>query len=144
MAISVSSSGVAAPVSGGNQTQSYCSPNPLPILTASANVPAGHELVWYDAPTGGMIVPTPTLNSVGSVTYYAASKNISTSCESNTRTSITLTITAAAPPTITAVGSTTFCTGGNVTLTASTGNSYTWSNGATTASIVLKEEFVCL
>lgn len=137
LAVSVGSTGVAAPVSGGNQTQSYCSPNPLPILTASANVPAGHELVWYDAPTGGMIVPTPTLNSVGSVTYYAASKNISTSCESNTRTSITLTITAAAPPTITAVGSTTFCTGGNVTLTASTGNSYTWSNGATSASIVV-------
>lgn len=137
LAVSVSSTGVAAPISGGNQTQSYCSPNPLPILTASANVPAGHELVWYDAPTGGMIVPTPTLNSVGSVTYYAASKNTSTSCESNTRTSITLTITVAAAPTISASGSTTFCTGGNVTLTASTGNSYTWSNGATTPSIVV-------
>lgn len=36
---------------------------------------------------------------------------------------------------ITASGSTTFCQGGNVTLTASGGNSYLWSTGVTTAAI---------
>jgi gliding motility-associated-like protein len=40
-----------------------------------------------------------------------------------------------APPTITAGGPTTFCTGGSVTLTSSAGTSYLWSNGATTRSI---------
>jgi hypothetical protein len=38
--------------------------------------------------------------------------------------------------TITPSGSTTFCEGGSVTLTASAGASYLWSNGATTQSIV--------
>ena len=38
-------------------------------------------------------------------------------------------------PTISASGSTTFCTGGSVTLTSSAGSSYLWSTGATTTSI---------
>lgn len=40
-----------------------------------------------------------------------------------------------ATPTITPGGSTTFCAGGSVTLTSSTGTSYLWTNGATTGSI---------
>ncbi|MEZ5069062.1 MAG: hypothetical protein R2847_11520 [Bacteroidia bacterium] len=39
--------------------------------------------------------------------------------------------------TITASGATTFCAGGSVTLTASTGSSYLWSNGKTTKSITV-------
>ncbi|MBF4517186.1 T9SS sorting signal type C domain-containing protein [Flavobacterium sp. ANB] len=42
-----------------------------------------------------------------------------------------------AVPTISASGTTTFCEGGNVTLTSVTGTSYLWSNGATTKSIVV-------
>lgn len=38
-------------------------------------------------------------------------------------------------PTITTSGSTSFCSGGSVILTSSPGNSYLWSNGATTQSI---------
>jgi hypothetical protein len=38
-------------------------------------------------------------------------------------------------PTITALGDTTFCTGGKVTLQASASTDYVWSNGATTQSI---------
>lgn len=40
-------------------------------------------------------------------------------------------------PTITADGPTTFCAGGQVVLTATSGNSYLWSNGATTQSITV-------
>jgi uncharacterized repeat protein (TIGR01451 family) len=40
-------------------------------------------------------------------------------------------------PTITPSGPTTFCTGGSVTLTASAGTSYSWSNGQTTQSITV-------
>ena len=40
-------------------------------------------------------------------------------------------------PTITAVGSTTICTGDSVELTTNTGNSYQWSTGETTQSIVV-------
>lgn len=40
-------------------------------------------------------------------------------------------------PTISTSGSTSFCAGGNVTLTASSGSSYLWSTGATTSSITV-------
>ncbi|MBK9981589.1 MAG: SBBP repeat-containing protein [Saprospiraceae bacterium] len=40
-------------------------------------------------------------------------------------------------PTITAGGTTTFCQGGSVMLTASLANSYLWSNGATTQTITV-------
>jgi large repetitive protein len=45
--------------------------------------------------------------------------------------------TSQATATITPSGPTTFCAGGSVTLTASTGTSYAWSNGATTQSITV-------
>jgi hypothetical protein len=44
-------------------------------------------------------------------------------------------VNALPTPTITASGATTFCQGGKVTLSASTGSSYAWSTGATTQSI---------
>jgi hypothetical protein len=40
-------------------------------------------------------------------------------------------------PVVTASGSTSFCAGGSVTLTATTGNTYLWNNGATTQSITV-------
>lgn len=127
----------AAPASGGNQSQVVCLPNAIPTLTASATVPAGHTVIWYNAATGGSAVASPILNTAGTVTYYAASRNNSTTCESNTRTAVTLTITAVPQPTLTAGGATTFCEGGSVVLTASAGNSWAWSNGATTQSITV-------
>ncbi|MCD0470042.1 T9SS sorting signal type C domain-containing protein [Flavobacterium sp. JAS] len=42
-----------------------------------------------------------------------------------------------APPTISASGPITFCTGGSVTLTSTSGTSYLWSTGATTQSIAV-------
>jgi len=52
---------------------------------------------------------------------------------------VTLTQQGGAPPVITASGSTTFCQGGSVSLTASPANSYLWSNGATTQSITVSQ-----
>ena len=40
-------------------------------MTASASVGSGETLTWYDAATGGNVVTSPTLSSVGTVTYYA-------------------------------------------------------------------------
>ncbi|WP_307292336.1 DUF7507 domain-containing protein [Pedobacter agri] len=78
-----------APVSGGDQV--VCATVPLQTLTATANTAAGNTVVWYDAPTGGNIT-TPTHHAIGTVTYYAASKNNGTNCESLTRTAVSLTI----------------------------------------------------
>ncbi len=52
---------------------------------------------------------------------------------------ITLTKQGGSVPVVTASGSTTFCTGGSVTLTSSAGTNYLWSTGATTASIVVTQ-----
>ncbi len=137
LAITVGPGSVAAPASGGNQTATSCPPNPTPTLTATATVPAGHTVVWYTAASGGSIVASPTLNSVGTITYYAASRNTSSGCESNIRTAVVLTINLAPPPSITAGGPITFCQGGSVLLTANSGTSYTWSNGVTSQSITV-------
>ena len=137
LAISTNSSGIAAPISGSDQTQTVCSGSSIPTITATATVPAGHTVVWYNAATGGVVVGSPTLNTVGSVTFHAASRNTSTGCESATRTAVTLTITSVPPASITTNGSTTFCQGGSVTLTANSGTSWLWSNGATSQSIVV-------
>lgn len=72
---------------------------------------------------------------------YAATLTYSTVYGSNPYTN-SKTISATvnprpAKPTITPNGSTTFCEGGSVTLTSTTGASYLWSTGATTASIVV-------
>ena len=48
---------------------------------------------------------------------------------------VTLTQQSGTVPTVTTSGSTTFCTGGNVTLTCATAQNYLWSNGATTQAI---------
>src|SRR5690606_34380145 len=78
----------AAPVSGGDQV--VCALDPLQILTAEATVPGGATLSWYDAPIGGNVVAAPTLDTVGTITYYAEAGN--GDCVSATRTALTLTI----------------------------------------------------
>ncbi len=135
--VTVGSSAVASPTSGGNQAQGACAGGAIPTLTATATVPSGHSVVWYNAATGGSVVTNPILNTVGSITYYAESVNNTTFCRSTTRTPVTLTITSVPGATASAAGPTTFCQGGSVVLTASSGTTYNWSNGATTQSITV-------
>jgi subtilisin-like proprotein convertase family protein len=52
---------------------------------------------------------------------------------------VTLTQQGGSTPVITASGATTFCAGGSVSLTATSGSSYLWSNGATTQSITVNQ-----
>ncbi|MFM7672022.1 MAG: S8 family serine peptidase [Bacteroidota bacterium] len=137
LAITVGSGSISAPLSGGNQSQAVCPGASTPTLVASATVPTGHTLRWYDAVTGGNIVANPSWSTVGTITYYAASVNNLTGCESSTRTPVTLTITSIPAAAITASGPTTFCQGNAVLLAANSGSGYSWSNGATTGSILV-------
>jgi hypothetical protein len=137
LAVTVGSGSVANPTSGGNQAQAVCQGGPVPTLTATATVPAGHSVVWYNAATGGSVVANPILNTVGTITYYAASVENATNCVSATRTAVILTITNVPGATASAGGPTTFCQGNSVVLTASAGTTYNWSNGATTQSITV-------
>jgi gliding motility-associated-like protein len=64
----------------------------MPILTATATTASGNTIVWFNAPQDGFEVANPTLNTVGTITYYAASFN--GTCYSTTRVPVTLTINA--------------------------------------------------
>jgi hypothetical protein len=126
------------PISGGDITE--CEATPLQTLTAAATSPVGSTAVWYDAATGGSIVASPILNSIGTVTYYAESVNSTTNCPSLTRTAVTLTINAL-PLAPTSGGDLTECEATPIqTLTAAAtspiGSTVVWYNAATGGSIV--------
>ena len=70
-----------------------CALDNIQTITATADVPDGVSVVWFDAPTGGNIVPDPSLNSIGTVTFYAEALNDLTGCTSEPpRSPATLTL----------------------------------------------------
>ncbi|MBK9638410.1 MAG: T9SS type A sorting domain-containing protein [Bacteroidetes bacterium] len=96
-------------------------------VTLTANT--GSTYLWSNGATTKSISATTASNYIVSVTQ-------SNGC-SSTSTATPVTVGAAPTPTISASGPLTFCTGGNVVLTSSTGTGYLWSNGATTNSITV-------
>ncbi|MDQ3110025.1 MAG: T9SS type A sorting domain-containing protein [Bacteroidota bacterium] len=111
----------ASITAGGPLT--FCSGGSV-TLTASG----GSSYLWSNGATSSSI----TVSSSGNftVTSYSVNGNCSI-----TSASTTVTVNPTPTPAISASGPLTFCSGGNVTLTASGGNTYLWSNGATTTSI---------
>lgn len=82
----------ALPPPTGNGDISECAENPVQTLTASATPPTGAYVVWYTTTSGGSPV-SPTLNSVGNVTYYAESvDNSDSNRRSLFRTAVELTM----------------------------------------------------
>gem|GEM_PF-2528124 len=75
--------------------------------------------------------PAAISTSASGTTVYTFTPSVP--CAASTTMSVTVNPYLTA--TISAGGPTTFCYGGSVVLTASGGTTYTWSNGATTASI---------
>ena len=83
-------SALPPPTSDGDLTE--CEQNPIQTLTASATPPSGAHVVWYTATSGGSPV-SPTLNTVGNVTYYGESvDNSDSNRRSLFRTAVELTI----------------------------------------------------
>jgi len=125
---------IQAPAS--NATVAYCQGDVATALTATAST--GCTIVWYTQATGGAPIPTPTPTTAvaGSSTYYVAQQDANG--YEGPRTMVTVTINATpSTPVITASGSTSFCTGGNVVLTSSTPMGNVWSNGANTVAITV-------
>ena len=92
---------------------------------------AGASYLWSNGAT------TASINVTAAGTYTVRVSNAN-GCQSAASIGIIVTVNALpATPTITPGGPTTFCTGGSVTLTSSAGTGYLWSNGATTASIIV-------
>ena len=124
----------AAPVAPGNGgDQTVCEQSPIQTLTATATSTGSNTISWYTAATWGNLVASPTLNTVGTATYYAEASN--GTCSSLSRTAVNLTIKPTPPAP--AVMVTNNCNGTS-TLTAS---NYTgvllWSTNQTTASITV-------
>ncbi|MGO4867440.1 Ig-like domain-containing protein, partial [Flavobacterium sp. W21_SRS_FM7] len=124
-----------APISGGDQK--VCTDGTTSQkLTATATVPSGVTITWYNAAVDGQIVSNPVQVGVGSVIYYAqANKN---SAYSLTRTAVKLTISPASSAAISG-GNQTVCSDGTTTqkLTATaTGETITWYTSPTGGTAV--------
>jgi len=109
-----------------------CETNPIVPLVATASVPTGSTIKWYLTAVGGSPVANHSLNSVGTITYYAETDN--GACISLTRTPITLTINPA-PATPTSFGTATKCAEAVIvplTATATaTGSTISWYTSQT-------------
>ncbi|MEO0312295.1 MAG: hypothetical protein RIQ89_1952, partial [Bacteroidota bacterium] len=119
--------------------------NPLPSVLVNAGTPANGQCNLSSTTSGNITSHQWLLNGNG---ISGATQNAYTATQSggyslrvtnnNNCSKVSTTNTITVPPfapTITASGPTTFCFGGSVTLTATAGSSYIWSNGATTQSI---------
>ena len=114
----------------------YCVGATASALTATANNDC--TLLWYVSATGGTSIPTPTPNTsvAGTAVYYVS--QINADGYEGARTMVTVTVNALpATPSVTANGSTTFCTGGSVDLSSSEATGNLWSNGNPTQTITV-------
>lgn len=114
-----------ATITAGGPT-SFCTGG---SVTLTAN--SGSQYLWSP---GGATTRSITVSTSGSYTVRVT--NTSGVNATSPATVVTVSSTMAAP-TITASGPTSFCAGGNVTLTSSTAGAYLWSNSATTQSITV-------
>lgn len=71
----------AAP--GGFINQTYCEGETVDLIVVT-----GSNIIWYDAPTGGNIIPTGTAIVAGTTYYASQTQN---GCESDNRLGVTMT-----------------------------------------------------
>ena len=117
---------IATPTIAAGGPTTFCAGGSV-TLTSSP----GTSYLWSNGAT------TRSINITTSGSYTVRVTN-SGGCQSASSAATVVTVNALpATPTISPGGPTTFCTGGNVTLSSSAGTSYLWSNGATTSSITV-------
>ena len=85
IAVTASINPVGAPT--GNANQTFCNAETVGLLVTTS----GSNIVWYNASTGGAVVPNGTA-LVSGTTYYASQNN--GTCESPTRLAVTATLGA--------------------------------------------------
>lgn len=111
--------------------------NPLPTVTITADAPTtfctgGSVNLTSDQTTGNVWSTSATSQSINVNTSgtYTVTYTDGNGCEA-TSNSIAVSVSATPVPTIAASGSTTICSGDDVTLTASASDSYVWNlNGS--------------
>ena len=135
------------PVFNAIATQTLCTGSTTSAINLTSAV-AGTTFTWFNTtpavniglPNGsGATIPSFTaVNNTTqpiTATYLALSYYQGETSGCGTSRQFNYVVNPKPEATITASGSTTFCTGGAVTLTSSPGASYLWSNGAQTQSI---------
>jgi gliding motility-associated-like protein len=144
--IIVSTSGSYTVSVGGGSCMATSSPttitvNPTPVATITPGGPtsfcAGGSVTLTSSAGGSYLWSTgETTQSITVSTSGSYTVTVTTSgCSATSAPTAVMVSTIPAPPTITPGGPTTFCLGGSVTLTSSTGGSYLWSTGETTQAI---------
>ncbi len=133
LAITVALDDPAAPTTTESMQDFCLSDNPT-LADIQVNEPT---VIWYDAPTGGIIL-SPATGLVDDTTYYASLFDTSTGCESSVRLAITVNITDSSTPTTTA-SEQTFCLIDNPTVASIQVNEpniiwYSSPTGGTTVS----------
>jgi hypothetical protein len=113
----------ATPTITASGPTSFCAGGSV-TLTSSA----GTTYLWSNGATTASITPTTS----GSYTVRVTSNGYQSAPSTATVVTVNPLPTA---PTISASGPISFCIGGSVTLTSSTGSTYLWSTGETTQSI---------
>jgi hypothetical protein len=119
--------------------------NPLPNASISPSGPTtfcngGNVLLISGSSSGNLWSTSATTQFITVTTSgnYSLTVTDANNCTANSSV-VTVTVDNSPAATITASGSTTFCQGGNVTLTGNGGSSYSWSTTATTPSIVVNQ-----
>ena len=82
VAVTASINTIAAPTGFANQT--FCSGETVGLILVN-----GSDILWYDAPTAGNVIPNGTA-LVSGTTYYAS--QTVTGCESPTRLAVTMSL----------------------------------------------------
>ena len=100
-------------------------PGSSTMLTASG----GASFIWSTGATSATIVINPSVS-----TNYSVTVTDTNGC----RGSSSVTVNTLTPPNIQISGDNTICQGDSTILTASGGNSYIWSTGATTNQIIVR------
>ncbi len=95
--------------------------------SVTLSAPAGYSYSWSNGATAQQIV----VNTSGT---YSVVVSAGAGCTA-TAQAVQVTVNSLPTATISTTGSTTFCQGGSVNLSSSTGTTYRWSNGATTQTI---------
>ncbi|MES2568101.1 MAG: T9SS type A sorting domain-containing protein [Bacteroidota bacterium] len=127
LSTSTSTVTVAPTISLTVNSASLCIGSSTSLTATGANTYSWSPSTGLDATSGSMVMANPTVTTIYTITGTAGTCSISTTA--------TVTVNALPVVSINVGGPTTFCDGDSVTLTASAGISYAWSNSATTQSI---------
>ena len=116
----------SAPTPSGNTSQSVCNNQTLNNLFVT-----GTSIKWYDAPTGGNLLPGSQV-VVNGATYYAT--QTLNGCESQTPLSVTTTINSPAAPSGSSTQS--VCPNGTIANLTVSGSDVQWYNSSVGGSLI--------